>query len=126
MKAQIGGGINPLILKLGTGYINWLTSRLDKKEPRYPLNRRLRGLQSRSGSFTEMLITLPLTGLRLRCHSPVCGGLIRDTEKQTTMDDHNDVDRSVAKGMETNGKPNSEPPATNMRKWVSGISQTVY
>jgi len=60
----------------------------------------------------------------MRCNSPVCGGLIRDTEKQTTLDVHNDVGRRVTKGMEKLKKPGPQPPAANMRKLVSEISQT--
>ena len=52
----------PLILNLNGG--QWLPSHPDRvspgKEPRYPLNKRLAGFQSRFGRFGEAKKPLPL------------------------------------------------------------------
>jgi len=63
-KAYKGSrGTTPPILKLDTGW-KWSTSRLavlpPGEQPRYPLNRRLGGLQSQSGRFAEDKSPLPL------------------------------------------------------------------
>ena len=63
MKAYTGsGGIDPLIFDLGGG--EWLTSRpgccTARKEPLYPLNRRLGGPQSQCRCFGKENNVLPL------------------------------------------------------------------
>jgi hypothetical protein len=69
MKAYWGSeGISPLILDLGTRWRLMVSFILrpfypQRKSPRYPLDRRLGGLQSRSGHGGEEKNSQPLPGL---------------------------------------------------------------
>jgi hypothetical protein len=63
-EEELGSGyINPRFLDLNTVGVTWSNSHPDHREksPRYPLERRLGGPQSRSGPFRENKILEPIS-----------------------------------------------------------------
>ena len=54
------------------------------------------------------------------CRQPLCSGVDVTTQQQI-VDLHNELRRTVAKGLETSGNPGPQPPAANMQEIVSKI-----
>ena len=58
------------------------------------------------------------------CLSPLCSSAA--TYQQQIVDLHNELRRRVAKGLEKRGNPGPQPPAANMREFVSKSSLALH
>lgn len=65
-----------------------------------------------------------MQGFGTNCGQPIYSGVTSDADKNTIVNAHNNLRRTVAQGMESRGNPGPQPPAANMRKLVSSTADT--
>jgi hypothetical protein len=65
-----------------------------------------------------------MQGFGTNCGQPIFSGVTSDADKNTIVDAHNNLRRTVAQGKESRGNPGPQPPAANMRKLVSSTADT--
>jgi hypothetical protein len=60
-------------------------------------------------------------GYGRNCGKPIYSGVTSGVDKQTIVGAHNNLRRHVAQGGESRGRPGAQPPAANMKKFVSRV-----
>ena len=63
-------------------------------------------------------------GYGRNCGKPIYSGVNSNADKQTIVNEHNNLRRQVALGREKRGSAGAQPSAANMRKMVSRVLNT--